>query len=202
MFFAGGLGATAAVGVLTGSESADLLVVLVLWLGVYPVLTARFGTKSEYFEAVRERNVPNRVAGASLLFLVPWALLVVEALPDLGLGAGFWSLVVLWPWLEVWVALGERDLRRRGRESWKPIRPRRDALLTGLAILPTVTAIGLLSGASLGEAVLAGVACAVLMSILVAALIWLFSRAEGEMPGDEPHTSGSAGEGGSLPWKS
>jgi hypothetical protein len=146
--FAMGLGVTGGTYAATGSEGLQVLALYVLVFGVYPAMARAFGRPDELTEVLSRRNVPLDVLATSVLFLVSWGALVFFAAPDLGLGPWFWSWVVLIPWLEVYLYLAERRLRRDGADDWKPMRPTRDATLAGVATAPVITAIMLIEDAS------------------------------------------------------
>jgi hypothetical protein len=112
-----------------------------------------------------------------VLFLLAWGAVIFVAAPDLGLGPWFWSWVVLIPWLEVYLYLAERRLRRDGADDWKPVRPTRDTILAGAATAPVITAIMLVEDAGLGEALLTGLLCGCIVFLIAGTFAWMSRRA-------------------------
>lgn len=90
-------------------------------------------------------------------------------LPEAGLGPWFWIWVVLFPGLELYRALALRELRRNGSETWVRNRPVRDSVLAACATPPLILPLAFYDDVSLGEAVLAGLACGVI--VLVPSLV-------------------------------
>jgi hypothetical protein len=183
--FAFGLVALGGTYAATGSEAAQVLVLFALAFGIYPAMTRAFGRSDALTELARDRTAPVGVVARSLLFFVLWAALIFVAAPDLGLGPWFWWWVVMWPWLEVYIYLAERRLRRDGGgSSWKPIRPLRDTVVAGLATAPVIAVIALFEGLGVGEALLTGFLCGCIVFLIAGAFTGM------------SHRAGDAGESG------
>src|SRR5690348_2895455 len=75
-FFAAGLVVLAGSYALTGSDVLQLPILLALTFLMLPMLARRFGVRDPYWETVRDRNLPARVVGLSLVFGLPWVALV------------------------------------------------------------------------------------------------------------------------------
>lgn len=110
---------------------------------------------------------PWRLFLLSLLLVAPLAVAIyfLSDLIELGL---FWFIAFFWPWVEVYEALLRRDIERRGVGAWKPDRPLRDAATGGLLTAPIIAAMALLFDSSmpLSDAILAGVACGLIVALL------------------------------------
>lgn len=103
-FYAGLLGALAAVDLLTGSVLLQLVVLAVFLLAILPLLARRF-TRGE-------RHLPHangRAVVAFAAFLTLLAGIETVLVPDFGLGALFWIVAVIVPSLEflAYVTRGE-----------------------------------------------------------------------------------------------
>jgi hypothetical protein len=105
-FYAGLLGAVAAVDLLGGSLLLQLVVLAVFMLAILPVLARRFGGG--------ERHLPHASGRAVLAFAAFLTLLAgIETVlvPDFGLGALFWIVAVIVPSLEFLAYVTRRQAR-------------------------------------------------------------------------------------------
>ena len=162
---------------LTGSEDLQLLLLGLFLFGLFPAIERKLGEPDDYTRAVaQERTTPSRILALSLLLGAPWAAVVLYAESELELGTFFWLMVLVWPWLELLMLLAERDLRRNGVDSWLKQRPLRDSLFVGAATVVLITAITLLQGFALAEAVVTGALCGLAMLAMSGGCWWLVKR--------------------------
>ena len=163
---------------LTGSEDLQLLLLGLLLFGLLPAIDRKLGVPDEYSTAVATRTTPFRILALSALLWAPGAAVLLYAAPEVELGAYFWVMAILWPWMELHLLLAERDLRRHGVDSWPTQRPLRDSFLAGAATTVLITVITLFQDYALAEAVATGALCGFAMLIVGGSLGWLLNRAQ------------------------
>jgi hypothetical protein len=151
-------------------------VVLLVFFYVPGVIARRrfAGVPREYPHPV-DRSPPWRVFLLSLALILPWgvATFFLSGAIDLGL---FWLFALLWPWLETCEALLRRDIKRHGTSDWKPERPFCDG---AIAVVGTTLAIAtalLLDDTSPSEALIAGVACGLIVLAIGLFFTWFDRR--------------------------
>ena len=158
-------------GLLTQSEVVQFLVLFATVLLPSAFLRRRVDGPDRHAETAAGLLPPWRLFLLSLLLVAPLAVAIyfLSDLIELGL---FWFVAFFWPWVEIYEGLLQRDIERRGVGRWKPERPLRDAATTGLITASIIAPMALLfhSSMPLSEAILAGLACG-----LIVALLGLFS---------------------------
>lgn len=173
-----GAAALAVTYALTHSDALQLLALVILGIGLAPAVSRRYGAGDSYMDAVKDREVPLRVSALALSCGLAWMGVISYGLPEFGLGEWFLLWAVLWPYLELHFFLAERDLRRRGAESWPAPRPLRDSAIAGIAVVPLIgVPAALLWDVSVDEAVLAGVLCGLVVFGLARLSAWSHRRA-------------------------